>query len=259
MTDTNREILGSTTTGVIEPTAGSISDEMLSDIMNYQEGFMMKDPQFRKKTLNKPHSNVFFVADTHFGHKFMVNEYKDSGYSLRPFSDIDEMDHALITNWNKTIPKRGLVYLLGDVSFTSRARTHEILGQLNGRIHLIYGNHDKVLYHESFSKHFEWRKDYERIKVQDSDAPDGKSRKIVLSHYPFMTWNGSSKGTWHMHGHCHGNLQEDLTQFRLDVGVDCHEYSPIDYECVCELMKDRVFKPVDHHGDKENADGDIQA
>lgn len=212
-----------------------------------------KETKGQKMTANTPHSNVFFVGDPHFGHKMMVRERVINGVThppLRPFDSVDEMNHTLITNWNKTIPSRGLVYVLGDVSFASHGETVEILQQLNGHKHLIIGNHDeKRITKHPYTEMFRWMKHYARIKVPDVTAPDGKSRRIVLCHYPFMTWHGSYRGTWHLHGHCHGNLPDNRDNFRIDVGVDCHDFKPIDFERVCELMKGRVFKPVDHHGE----------
>ena len=53
-------------------------------------------------------SNVWFSADAHYGHKRII-EYCD-----RPFESVDEMDRALIENWNEVVQPEDDVYFLGD-------------------------------------------------------------------------------------------------------------------------------------------------
>lgn len=78
---------------------------------------------------------TFLISDTHFGHPLMAG--------LRGFSSIDEMDHAFISNWNRVVDEDDEVWHLGDVYICSDKRATEILNQLNGRKHLVLGNHDK--------------------------------------------------------------------------------------------------------------------
>ena len=113
---------------------------------------------------------IFFTADTHFGHRNILE------YENRPYSCIEEMDEALICNWNRAIGPRDTVYHLGDVSAHKIDKTREILGRLNGKIYLIQGNHDKLMHKEGLRERFEWIKDYFLLSV--SGYP-----KIALMHY----------------------------------------------------------------------------
>jgi calcineurin-like phosphoesterase family protein len=45
-----------------------------------------------------------------------------------------------------------------------------------------------------------------------------------------LSWHGSHRGSWHLHGHCHGRLPEEPEALRLDVGVDAHDYRPWHWE-----------------------------
>ena len=78
----------------------------------------------------------FAIADLHFGHKNIIK------YCNRPFADTDEMDRALIKNWNETVSNNDTVLVLGDVGFGSKEYIASLIKQLNGKKILIMGNHD---------------------------------------------------------------------------------------------------------------------
>lgn len=71
---------------------------------------------------------IWFTADTHFGHKNILE------YSARPFSTVEEMDEALISNWNNKVASDDEIYHLGDVALCSPSKLNKILDRLNGKI-----------------------------------------------------------------------------------------------------------------------------
>ena len=80
--------------------------------------------------------NLFFTSDTHFFHKNIIR------FCQRPFNDMDDMQEKLISNWNNTVPKDGIVFFLGDFAFGNSTEWIKIINQLNGYIYFILGNHD---------------------------------------------------------------------------------------------------------------------
>jgi len=172
-------------------------------------------------------SKVFFTADTHFGHNNIIK------YANRPFDSVSEMDETIISRWNERVSADDLVYHLGDIGLCSSEKLRNILGRLNGRIHLIRGNHEKA--GDDCANEFEWVKDYHELVINDQEAPR-KKRLIVLSHYAMRVWNASHHGTWHLYGHSHGELEDLENSLSFDVGVDCHNYYPISYEEVSAIM-----------------------
>lgn len=177
--------------------------------------------------------STFFTADTHFGHANVIE------YSHRPFRDKEHMDEELIARWNAKVPPNAIVYHMGDFGFYTPKALLPILNSLHGTIRLIKGNHDKAVKGE-LAKRFDWVKDYYEAK-----APD--ERKLVLSHYPMMTWNKSHYGSWMLHGHCHGSLKAPPTT-RLDVGVDCQgNYEPWSWEEIEAVLSTRSYHSEDHH------------
>ena len=59
-------------------------------------------------------SRKFFISDLHFGHNNILK------YENRPFKNVEEMDKALIRNWNAVVGKNDEVYVLGDVRYFER-------------------------------------------------------------------------------------------------------------------------------------------
>ena len=83
-------------------------------------------------------SRVFFSSDTHFGHSddiFVVPK--------RGISSIEDHNRLVIENWNSVVTSDDEVYHLGDIIVSKTFDSYiECVGKLNGRIHIIKGNHD---------------------------------------------------------------------------------------------------------------------
>lgn len=183
-------------------------------------------------------SKVFFTSDLHLGHKNIIE------FSERPFSSIETMDTALIRNWNSVVPTDGIVFLLGDFSFHNAQHSKVLLKQLNGRIILIKGNHDKC------TSYFKEVHELLDIKVLDNvNGNFGGFTHITLCHYPLAIWNKKGYGSFHFFGHSHGSYtnightdHHDYKYNRsIDVGVDCWNYKPICYtDLIKEILKNEM-------------------
>lgn len=127
----------------------------------------------------------YVIADTHFGHKNLVEKYK-----ARPFATIEEHDRQLIERWNATVGKYDTVWVLGDVFFGA-CDPNLVLGALTGIKKLIMGNHDyKPL--EYYTLHFS------RIYGAFEYG------KCILTHIPVHP-NQLVRYKKNIHGHMHGN------------------------------------------------------
>ena len=138
----------------------------------------------------------FYIGDTHFGHANVIK------YDERPFASVEEMDEAIIANWNSRVTNSDLVYILGDLSWHGDEKTIEILERLNGSKILIRGNHDELS--ASVKKQFAKVCDY--LEVKDNGT------KVILSHYPMPFWNGQFQDTVHLYAHIHNTMQYTMLQ-----------------------------------------------
>lgn len=202
---------------------------------------------------------MWFISDTHFGHSKLLElqahtRVKSDG---SPFESVEEHDEYLIERWNHCVGKKDLVFHLGDVAFLSKKELQVILARLNGQICLIAGNHDGK--HIRNAKGWAWVKDMYELKFPHIDT--GQEQRIMLCHYPMITWKGAHKGSWHLHGHCHGNLRAVQCKAcghhpdrwpgrRLDMGVDEWRMRPVEISEVTARMKEITYEQVDHHVEK---------
>lgn len=149
----------------------------------------------------------YYIADCHFFHG-TLNEHMDH----RGFSSVEEMNAYMLQKWNEKVRPRDEVVILGDFSFGKPQETNELLEQINGRLCLITGNHDKFLTQRGYNtKRFNWIKDYEELKDE--------KRKVILSHYPIMCYNGQyyidedgNPKTYMLYGHVHDTEDQRLLE-----------------------------------------------
>lgn len=173
---------------------------------------------------------IWFTADHHFGHANILR------HCNRPFGSVEEMNETLVARWNRVIGPQDVVYHLGDIFWMPSGEAQALRRRLNGRICLVRGNHDRTA--DSIKTCFEWVKDYYELKVEDTDVVGGWQR-VVLFHYAMRVWNRRHYGAWHLFGHSHGTLPDIPGSLAIDVGVDCHNFTPIPYEKVKAIMQAR--------------------
>ena len=166
-------------------------------------------------------NNVFFTSDTHFYHRNILKFTNRTSFC----STIEEHDEELIKRWNSVVSKNDLIYHLGDFSFAKELNYfYDILTRLNGRKFWILGNHDHL---DRFSNvilsEFEWIRDYYVIPQKQF------GQHIVLFHYPMREWYQYYRGSWHLYGHVHGEINDFGKS--MDVGIDAHEeFRPFSFE-----------------------------
>lgn len=166
---------------------------------------------------------IFFTSDLHFSHKNIAKFCPQ----FRPATESPEvLDEYMIEMWNRTVSPEDTVYNLGDVSFAREVgQVASVLHRLNGRHHLILGNHDGLIgrhadYFLNTPKHdghplLSSIQHYLKLQVEQC------SRPLVLFHYPIAEWDGCHKGWYHLHGHLHDRMAL-LPGRVLNVGYDMH-------------------------------------
>ena len=173
---------------------------------------------------------TYFTSDLHFGHENIIK------HCNRPFSTVEEMDEALIENWNRTVHKCDTVYIIGDVVWDKR-KVGYYMERLKGKKILIPGNHDEP-----------WAK-REEIKVYFSEIEKYMERNlcchpVTLCHYPLLEWRNSREENerkigFLIHGHIHNRVSEEYLPLytnpcALNAGVDLNNYRPVSFEELVE-------------------------
>lgn len=149
----------------------------------------------------------YYIADLHFFHE-NINTRLD----CRGFADVEEMNEYMKYKWNRKVRSNDEVVIIGDLSWGTAEQTNELLEQLQGRLFLITGNHDKFVKRPEFkSSRFIWIKPYEELL--------DNRRKVVLCHYPIMCYNGQYRldgagnpRAYMLHGHVHDTQDQRLLE-----------------------------------------------
>lgn len=188
---------------------------------------------------------TFFTSDWHFTHKNIV-EFTDRKKIITQ----EEHDEWAIRLWNSQVNPEDTVFQLGDMVFNRKTAEawRKFMYRLNGRIVNIKGNHDN--YAACVEAGFEMHDYVEYTHT----SPAGIKQHIVMSHYPMAVWNGSHRGTFMLHGHCHGSYRVAQGKI-LDVGLDSAynilgEHRLFTFDDVSEYMSKRKIHCVDHHNNE---------
>lgn len=180
--------------------------------------------------------NIFLISDTHWGHRGVTEFLNDDGTKLRPWDNVEEMDEALVENWNKVVRPKDKVYHLGDVVINRKAL--KIMERLNGEKVLIRGNHD-IFRLEEYTPYF--------YDIRGSHKLDN----FILSHIPI---HENSVARWcggNIHGHLHNErVRRRMMEYGNCVGTEVDpryycvsveqiNYTPIAFEDLKILIKEQ--------------------
>lgn len=169
---------------------------------------------------------IYFTSDLHLGDERVLR--------YRPvFSDIEDMDETIIRNWNNKVCPSDEVYIIGDLAFQSKHGIDYYLERMNGRKHLLIGNHEEdwIGKVEDLSNYFE--------SVDHMVYLESEDKHLTLCHYPMLEWYGTRYGkpSYLLHGHIHARTHLESYKYikehlpnALNVGVDVNGYEPVVFE-----------------------------
>lgn len=172
--------------------------------------------------INIDEHKIYFTSDWHLFHDNILH------MNDRPFDNCEIMYQYILNQIDKNLSENDYLFILGDVLWGSQeTKLHNLADRLHCKICLILGNHDKQ---KNISDEYPEGRNFSYFySVSRADYITIVSKKyafqqeIYLSHYPALTWAGKSRGSWHLHGHTHGNIDdynESQPDLRADVSLD---------------------------------------
>lgn len=151
-------------------------------------------------------ARTWLVSDTHFFH---VNVGR---YCNRP----DGWQELIVSNWNLHIQPGDIVFHLGDLAFGKKENMEALAAQLNGRLYLMRGNHDRRsagFYH-----------DLGITLVNDPYRMETDTGvKLVFSHRPIVPL---LPGLLNLHGHIHNSPAPELGLRHINISIDVRQLRP---------------------------------
>lgn len=178
---------------------------------------------------------IFVTSDWHFGHN------REFIWKPRGFSCLQDMNEAIVERHNSRVKPDDDVYVLGDLCLGNNEDGRYYISRMNGRLHVVYGNHDTAARRLMYSK-------MPNI-VEAAPAIELKYNKyhFFLSHYPCFTGNlemqSLKQGVLNLYGHTHQKTKfyEDRP-YMYHVGVDSSGCFPLPLDTVIKDMENKVVE-----------------
>lgn len=183
----------------------------------------------------------WFTADLHFGHENIIR------YCNRPFASTDEMNDALVANWNDRVAPGDEVWVLGDVAMGPIEVSLGHVARLAGHKSLLAGNHDRC-WAGNERRQRDWVGRYEEAGfeqvLQGTVTTNIAGQTVLAGHFPyegdshdedrFVGWRPVDEGAWLLHGHVHTTWRVRGRQ--INVGTDVWGYAPVDEPTLAAII-----------------------
>lgn len=185
---------------------------------------------------------IWLTSDLHFNHD------REFIYKARGFETVYDMNRAIVENFNKVVAPEDDLYILGDLMLGGPDRMKDglsLIKQLNGKLHLVRGNHDTDTRWEAYHDL------YNVVECENAIYLNYKKYHFYLSHYPTITSNNDYEKPLKARlvsicGHTHTqNKWEDIDKgYIYHVELDCHGNMPIEINQIIRDFNDFVYLPL---------------
>jgi calcineurin-like phosphoesterase family protein len=194
-------------------------------------------------------TKTFFTSDTHFSHTNIIR------YCDRPFADTDEMDEAIIANWNAVVSPDDTVYHLGDIALGPIDKSLAKVARLNGHKIAVLGNHDRPFMRMGKADEDDWWRRYNGVFQHVWSWEGGNfasgARVFRLSHFPYTGDHTPTdrhaehrpvdEGIPLIHGHTHTTDRVTFSKNgtpQIHVGQDAWNFTPVSLDEIFALLDD---------------------
>ena len=171
----------------------------------------------------------WFISDTHIGQQRTLD------LSKRPYNNLEEMDYTIVSNWNSLIYSQDTVNHLGDFG------EPKYIKYLTGKnINLLVGNYDN----DDFINQLKLYDTEDRVNIIKEKRFHYTS-DLVLIHEPENKYEHNDyPNCFYLYGHVH--QLSKVKRNGLNVGVDCHNFKPIDLSTI-EFYKNAINNFYDNN------------
>ena len=182
-------------------------------------------------------NKLYFCSDTHYSH------FNICKYCHRPFDSRQQMNNALIANWNSAVPEDGIVVHCGDFMLPHDIGDKEYVkywNKLNFKtLILCRGNHDRI-------ECGTYTYDDKTVIVVDIAMLVIENIKMLACHYPMLSYPADYQVFGHIHtlsdGTCNGIDSDVIIKLKTtqyDVGVDQNGYTPVSYNQLMDIFRNK--------------------
>ena len=176
---------------------------------------------------------IWFTSDFHWNHN------KDFIYKERGFSSVEEMNKAIINNFNAVVKEDDDTYILGDIIMgADAAQVIEYLEKLNGHLHIITGNHDAQTKIEFY------KQAKNVVEITPAKFLNIKKYHFYLSHFPTLVGNNEDSRDLKKvminicgHAHCKNRFEDMDKSLIYHVEVDAHDCKPVSIDDILTDIK----------------------
>ncbi len=168
---------------------------------------------------------IYVTSDLHLCHN------REFVYVPRGFTNVYDMNQAIVERWNAIVQPDDDVYVLGDLMLNDNTTGRKIICDLKGKLHIVPGNHDTDTRIEIY------KTCWNVVEIDWAIRLKYCKHTFYMTHFPCMTANLEKESlrqcTCNLYGHTHqkSNFYQDIP-FMYHVGMDSHSCTPVSLDQV---------------------------
>lgn len=169
---------------------------------------------------------TYVISNLQLGRPSAIGKWK------RPYSNVDQMDHDIIKNWNNIVGMKDTVIVVGNFAWDPKTAYDTFLALKAKEVIVVMGENDQSLLDLHIKNNLP-----NGVRIVESMYLN-KEIGAVFSYWPMKEWPNKNKGWYNVIGYPNRKYKTNPKNKVINCSLEQCNYKPQDIRSIIGLLEE---------------------